>query len=538
MTDTASRERLMFADVIGNLRRAAEQPWLPLRGKFENKPENRCDYSALIPTTRVGEALTRSEWELNPAEGGPGVWSSGDDVHTYYRTGSDNGVEPLLHVRTWSGVRPSSIELLEEFRLFHNLWRDDATGNYVKFDDAGDAVIVARPVDSGFEVLARSVRQFLAWKDAHLALYVVWNRYSERTLDELGFASMHQEKIADANSFFDLTVNHCNFQEGFRTIGRLVGKVLVPPLPREQSGFGPYEEEHEYQSFIVGVDGDGKSVELSCAPEVSEDYYLVPVWFRVDVLKKYQSEPERYEVTDGQVNCVGLWDLPVDNDHKDHVAAFLGDLRVLPDSEQRHWRSHNIPPAASLSETAVRRSFMAEWATSERPEHRFARAYAEFMQCFENLGIQIIRPLTIDDEHCLKTLHVPYGESVMDFDQEVVKLTKLLVDSINDRELAKHITLEKDERSIRKLEKYLAAKGRTDSEPHTTLLRNLYNYRSQNAAHRRGSDAYKSFAKLVPGVSSRREVLAALLAKATAMLDYLREVHNPAGQADASRSPS
>ena len=51
--------------------------------------------------------------------------------------------------------------------------------------------------------------------------------------------------------------------------------------------------------------------------------------------------------------------------------------------------------------------------------------------------------------------------------------------------------------------------------------------RSQNAAHRRGKDAYKSFAKLVPGVTSRREVLATGPWRGD-LLAYLREVHTPA----------
>jgi hypothetical protein len=365
----------------------------------------------------------------------------------------------------------------------------------------------------------------MAWKEVHLALYVAWNRYSTKTLEELGLPETRGQVKKAARTSFSLTMAPCNRRDGFRSIGRLVGKVLVHPLPREESGWGPYEDDRQYQSFIVGVDKNGRDVELNCDPEVSERQFLVLVWFRVDVLKKYQSEPERYEVRDGLVRSQGRWHLPVDNDHKDYVAVFLGDLRTLPEKEQLHWRAYNIAPAARLSETAFRRSYKAEWATAERPEHRFARAYEEFMQFFEKLGVSIIRPLVVDDEHCLKTLHVPYTESVMDFDNEIVKLTKLLVDSINDGELEKHITVEKNERSLSKLEKYLTAKGRKDFEPHVAVLRDLQRYRSQNAAHRRGKDANKSFAKLVTGVTSRRDTLSVILDKAIHLLAYLREVH-------------
>jgi hypothetical protein len=525
MTDTANRDWLSFAEVIPSLRGAASQPWVLLRGKLEERLENCFNYSALIPSTRLTECLDDPNWELRPGDGAPDVWSHGDE-HIYYRTGSDNGVEPLLRVRTFSGTRPATVELLEEFRLFHNLWLDEDTRDYLKFDSAGDANVITKHTDSAFEIMARPVRQFMAWTGSHLALYVVWNRYSEKTLAELSFTSRHQEIIRDASSAFTLTIAPCGFQPGFKTIGRLTGKVLVPPLARQHSGWGPYQDEPQYQSFIVGLDSDGKEIELSCAPEVSDDSYLAAVWFRAEVLKKYQSEPERYAVTDGQVNCQGHWDLPVDNDHKDHVAAFLGDLRMLPEAEQRHWRAFNIAPASTLSETATRRSFHAEWATSNRPEHQFARAYEALTTDSEKQGVQIIRPLGLGDEYALKTLHVPYTDAIIEFDQEVLKLTKLLVDSINDTELEKHITVAAEDKSISKLEKFFVAKGRNDHTAHTAMLRDLQRYRSQNAAHRRGRDAHKSFTRLAPGVLARREVLAAVLTKATSLLEFIREVQS------------
>lgn len=527
MSDESEREAkwLSFADSFDEVRAAGALPWFRVREGFDAANEDRHRSAAFIPSSKVSKVLNEPYWDDH--EAGPCVISDGSGrSHRYYRT-NDSGIEPLVIEQSFSGLRPEAFELLEEFRLFHNLYFDAAARQYVRFDDGGDAVVVAR-VSADWEeveVLARALRQFMAWKDAHLALYVEWHRYSAKTLEELGLPEMRGRVNKTATSSFSLTMVECDFREGFRSLGRLVGKVLVPPLPREESGWGPYEDDRRYQSFIVGVDEDGNDIELSCAPDVSERKFLVPVWFRSEVLKKYQSEPERYEVSDGQVRSRGRWHLPVDNDHKDHVAVFLGDLRMLPEKEQLHWRAHNVAPAASLSETAVRRSFKAEWATAERPEHRFARAYDEFMRYFEKLGVDIIRPLAAGDEHCLKTLHVPYTESVMDFDNEVVKLTKLLVDSINDGELEKHITVEKDERSLSKLEKYLRAKGRTDFEQHVAVLRDLQRYRSQNAAHRRGKDAYKSFAKLVPGVTSRREVFAAILVRAIDLLAYLRDVH-------------
>lgn len=524
MTDDMDRLRgwFTFADVLPALRAAPGQRWLRACGDLDAAAEERADSSAFIPTERISAALKGASWDEH--DHGPDVWSdAAGKRHDYYRM-SKSGIEPLVIEQSFAGLRPPSFDLLEEFRLFHNLYFDADAREYRRLDEAGDPVTVAK-VSGGWDnvdLLTRAVRQFMAWKQTHLALYVRWHRFSEKTLAELALPEMRGRINKDATSTFSLTMVPCDFREGYRSFARLVGKVLVPPLAREASNWGPFEGDRTYQSFIIGVDAEGRPTEVSCAPEVSEDIFLTKVWFRAEVLKRYRDEPSRYRVEDGLVACAGRWDMQIDNDHRDHVVAFLGDLRTLPEKEQLHWRAHNIEPAGELSETAFRRSFLAEWASSERPEHKFVRAYETFMKASDATGIYLIRPLTTDDEHCLKTLHIPASEEVLAFDQQVGNLTKLLVDSLNDAELAKHITVEKDDKSIRKLEKYLAAKGKTDFQVHTALLRDLQGYRSTNAAHRRGSAAAKALERLGGGKTSRRTVLASVLDRAKALLEYLQ----------------
>ncbi len=72
---------------------------------------------------------------------------------------------------------------------------------------------------------------------------------------------------------------------------------------------------------------------------------LTPIYFRRGVLSKYFAEPERYEVGDGDLRCSGFWSLRMDNDHPQHVMAWLKDLaQSLPAAEREHWRSYNIAP--------------------------------------------------------------------------------------------------------------------------------------------------------------------------------------------------
>jgi len=540
MTNSQSVDRLLFADLLPALRGASQQPWVVGNGVWEEEGERRCHSSALIPQAYVATSLKNPEdLETQMGKDGPTVWTSGKGEHTYHRTGHSHGIESVVIARSFSGIRPVSIELLEEYRLFHNLFFDASSGAYVRFDSAGDPEEIAKIDGTRARLLLRPLRQFLSWREASLALYIVCNRYEKQSLKKLGLKQTRHEIMQDDTSIFSRTIVNCDFKDGFETFSRLVGKVIIEPLPKEQSGWGPYKDEPNYASFVVGVDSNGAKIEWSCAPDVSEYHFLTPVWFRSIVLKKYQDDPDRYSVVDGLLSCVGLWDLPIDNDHEKFVVVFLGDLRSIPEADQFYWKAHNIPPAGRLSDTAVRRSLYGEWALSASPEHKFASAYMEFMKFSEQaLGLFVIRPLNDGDGHCLKTLHVPHTENAMEFDQEVLKLTKLLVDSINDSELDRHIVAIKDEKSLSKLERYLVAKGRTDHAPYIGFLRRLQRYRSTNAAHRRGSDAKKAFDALANGTSSRRETLNALLCSAIDFLDYLTAVNTPATPTAGTPSPA
>lgn len=99
------------------------------------------------------------------------------------------------------------------------------------------------------------------------------------------------------------------------------------------------------------------------------------MFFRRAVLDKYYADPDRYQVQDGYLRAGAFWGLPVDNALYEHVAVFLGDLGRLPEREQQYWRSFNVAPAGSLSETAIQRSFLNQFADTDRIEYRFYRAY-------------------------------------------------------------------------------------------------------------------------------------------------------------------
>jgi hypothetical protein len=216
----------------------------------------------------------------------------------------------------------------------------------------------------------------------------------------------------------------------------------------------------------------------------------------------------------------------IDDHHDDRVVAWLGDLgRDLPSEEQLHWRSHNIPPMGDVSETFFKQQLLAQFAESDRPEHVFESRYQQLAEtCKRKLGWMLFRPLSQADIHYFNGLRVPATDEQKDFDDLVLALTKVLVDSLNVSVLTKLSPSSEEpdiKGSVARLEKLLRDRGVQGYEQHTKFLRNLQNLRSSGTAHRKGSNYQKIAHEF--GVESRtlRSVFQGILTKAVALIEFL-----------------
>lgn len=257
----------------------------------------------------------------------------------------------------------------------------------------------------------------------------------------------------------------------------------------------PYGEPAEYEAFIIDLDGDGNQVRHTCDPDhLSNSFgknrdapnYLTPVFFTRDVLNKYYANPNRYRVEDSYLGAGSSWGLRMDNALRDHVAVFLGDLGSdLPHREQQYWRAYNIVPAGQMSETAIRRSFLGEWADSGRIEDRFIAAYEFVNMTWERaLGWPLFLDLHPDDYHLLLALHVPTNSSVAAFDDQVIRLAKLVVDSLSEKKIYNAtVTPDGKDAGIAKLERLLGERGLPVDI--CAVLRRVQGARSRSGAHRK-----------------------------------------------------
>jgi hypothetical protein len=219
----------------------------------------------------------------------------------------------------------------------------------------------------------------------------------------------------------------------------------------------------------------------------------------------------------------------IDNHFDDRVAAWLGDLgRDLPCEEQLHWRSFNIPPTGGVSETYYRRQILAQATDSDRPEHVFRMLYDRLqISCKEYLGWQILLPLAQEDFHYMQIIRVPPTDEQKDFDDLILALTKVLIDSLNEKEFSRLI--QESERngiqgSISRLERVLQKCGISGYENHIQFLRNLQGLRSAGTAHRKGNKYQKIAKEFNVDKQSLSTIFKGILIHSIKFLDFLESV--------------
>lgn len=517
-------------------------PWFSAYKSIDADDQHTTWFSALVPPGQVSSLLAHdSGWDVHIGDGGPAIfsYSEGDSerfVYTPY--GNDSGIEPLVLHRHFHDIRPDSLELAQEFRLYHNLYLEPSKNRYIAIDNNGDESDAARFGPGFMEVRTDLLVNFCAAKQVSLAIYIDSARYAIQPLAELGSEEIRESDHGPYHCADAVVVSESfPFKEKYSTLGRLLGKKYVAPraMPRDNE-----PEEGRFQEFIIGTDESGNLIRHSCNPEHLGNYfgknpdaphYLTPVYFRPEVLAKYYAEPAKYTVEDGGLRCGGLWHLRMDNDHSDYIVVWLGDLgQDLHQQERDYWLSFNISPAGrKISRTNFKRAFLAEFADPSRPDLVFKSNYADFCVSFKSLmGWDFFLPLHPDDEHLLTALHLPMKDNQAEFDSQLIALTKIIVDSLNEKAISKDVaTIAKDDKSITKLEKFFSSIGASGYEGHIEFLRVLQNLRSVGAAHRKGSNYDKVVADLQLKDEGHQLVFGKLLNAANEFIQYLQKLFLP-----------
>jgi len=509
--------------------------WITVYKNTNNGNEAIHFYSILIPNGEIDEVLEKIDHEITfPYFGYPHADHNSDDPNQidYIRFGDASGLEPLVFLRDFHGVKPGYLEISQEFIHFFNLCHDTKKNCYILINDDGIEEDVAIIQNDEIKIKLRQIKQFLAFKEMHLGVYFETTRFLDLDVEEIGLPQDGQDSDERENLYhFGFWYRNDYLPGQKKAFSRILGKKLLSGARKEDTGIYPFEEKRLYQEFIVGQDENGKDILFTCDPDKLANFfgknpeaplYVTPVFFSKDVLRKYYDDPDKFSVVDGYLRCGGLWGLRIDNHHDEHVIVLLGDLGYLSHTEQLYWKHFNISPTGTFSETIFKRYFLAEFAEPETADLVFKSKFKQVQEKWATkFGWSIFKPLNESDEYHLTGLRAPLKNTQVEFDAQVLSLTKVIIDSLNEQELRKFVGEDISSlKGISKLEKYLDANGYKGYEEHIKFLRNLQDLRSTGSAHRK-SDKYLKVAQEF-GLDKRSfiEAFTEILKQAIAFLDY------------------
>lgn len=505
--------------------------YVQVSGKKEMNSANATFWAALAPLDRIDISKKSCGWDCMIGTETPGFAGNGDSF-VYERR--HDYIEQLVHYRDFFGVKPNYVELSEEFRLLNNLYFDVTLNKYYEIAENGECIEVAKiENDDCLFVNLKYLIRYISAKQMALLLFVDIKAEIQGSLEENNLCEFNSELISENNLIYSVSGRKSNF--GNYVFSVLTGKKIIFPKSVEECGYWPYNEQKEYLDFIIGCNDCGEEVTFTSNPdklanafgknEGSPDY-LTPVFFKKDVLQKYLSKNELYSVVDGRLCCQGLWSIDIDNQNKDFISAYLGDLGTyLPAQEQNHWRGYNILSSNKLSEVKFKRDFLCMFTDPEISDLKFQQEFIYFQKEWHSkYNWYLFLPLSEKDQYNLKTLMLPVLNTQAEFDQLILALVKLLIDSINEKEIVKLLKCSSEmQGSINKLERWFAEIGLQDYEIHIKFLRNLQTLRSSGTGHRKGSN-YESISKIYRiGEKKFVDIFDDILNEANMFLRYLQE---------------
>lgn len=522
-----------------------------------------CDeriFSCLANDSVVDKSMLCDTWDINHSQVGPLINEDLDGSFISYSRYENKEVEPIAMYLGSEGRWDEEVFLAEEFVMYFKLRKETKGKNeyvYYQIDECGDDVEIAKVSGIRLDVKLKYVKEYLAVKKLNLLVFTEELISSNKSIAELGCSPVHME-TKEADYIFSYTLNEDSSSSlGYRSFAMLRGKCVYKHNENDIQHLWKLRDSI-YEEFIVGSDENGNEILMSCEEgrmpnlfnrQGDEPYSLSPIFFKREVLSKYFQEVEKYSVQDGYISSGASWGLRIDNDRSDdYVVVALIDLGRIPHKEQIHWKNFNVLPPGDgfYSMTSFSRWFGAiPTDCSIAPDLVFKRLYVQVNNTWEKkYGWPLFKELAADDQYHFEALHLMGAtDDQKEFDGLIQSITKLLIDSLNEKQLVnaidstnsdvKNFLKEKEVKEhspsnirggITKFECFLVSE-QAQNKDFVELLRKVQDLRSSTVAHRKSTKLDAKSKELFDffGIlqNSDKVVLFNLLVRLNEMLEWL-----------------
>ncbi len=444
-----SQEDIYFEKWIGYLKNNnfEEEEFVPLYWK--NKSQVIMCSAMVSMDSQIKNIADSNIWLKSTSQGGGDVITTYQEEYEQEKYEAETYPIPLLRHRDLKvNEEKQKFEIAEEFRLFYDLFEDNGHKcNLYFWNDNGDKVFIVKynKNQTGKEtvmVRSKELKHFLFMKNCYLCIQTSMNLRSNKTLKELSIKEKRYDRdFVNKNlRYTHLIVPKEFLSDDKKSLSRFMSWSFV-------KGEKIKKEPKKFVNFWIKNDKHGNIEEFTCNPAKLADFYgknpeapnfLTHIFFKKEVLNKYYNNTNKYKVHDGMVECTNLWDMPIDNNIKgDCVSVYLGYLGdSLTHEEQNYWRSFNIyEPSLKGSATSFRRNVKAEFTDPESVDLYFKQLYKEFnKEWAEQFGWPFFNELIEENLPLIDSLKIPMDEK-MDFGYQVIKLHKLIIESLNSKSM-------------------------------------------------------------------------------------------------------
>lgn len=227
-----------FEDIVEFItNQHGEEMWVTVykTEKINNSDHDGGMYSALVSKEKTKKVMEQYGWDLMIGSGGHGFstsYKNGKSFTTYYKNSDEGFLRPVL-IRDFHGRKDNYIEILEEFRLFHNLYHDVMSGSYFSFDDSGDEVEVIKVQKDEVKIRKRYLRSFMAACQMNLLLYFEMTRHYKINLN-------YASDVSDKKLIYTVYSGK-SYSKGYTSFSRILGKKLITCEQMNKSGVWPFE---------------------------------------------------------------------------------------------------------------------------------------------------------------------------------------------------------------------------------------------------------------------------------------------------------
>jgi hypothetical protein len=282
----------------------------------------------------------------------------------------ENG-EKLVFLRWFAGRSATSVEISQKLVHAPNLHFMPERNAWCRLDEQGDIEDVIKIIQKEHDDWTQNITLVtIPTKDvseymrlSNMALFYFFDFTRTRPGSFSGWSGVQPVNSDAPDLFYHGGVMG---QQGSYINGRMIVRSAVTyeeivaehmerrnPSMRQYAIFKAIDLKTKER---IEVSADPRGLSNYFQPESTLPLEMSPAFFRAEVLQRYKSDSDKYDLHDRSITCRGTWSLRTYDANKEgQVHTYLRYLGELPYTEQVYWQAFNEWPKGGLSESVQSR---------------------------------------------------------------------------------------------------------------------------------------------------------------------------------------